>query len=564
LNITDFKKNVYVVGHLNSDLDSICSSIAYAHFKNRIEIFKKEYNHYIPIRADYLVRPDVSKILKKLKIQIPPFLSHSNESYKDLDSFLMNLNKDNVSIKNLNLKKFYFSFLLNPFKKIFGIFNNKNIDLIFQKIIDDKQITKIITNYSFIIFSNFWIGKDFGIQKFFKTNNLDPTKKILIIIIVDDNQKTNFIRNINENYLADTLIIFSKCSSLKILYSNQNGNKNKNKNLFLSSLKYKEILIKLIRYSNYLFSYNSNEKKIESMIKIIKKNENLKSTHYWKKFKTTKIKKKFGLVLDKKFHAINFFEIENNITNKNSFILVDHNELSQSIKEISHSNIIEVIDHHQLGNPKINKPIFFYNLPVGSTCTVITNLFYQYKIKVCSYLSKVLATGIISDTLNLKGPTTTSLDIKMLDWIYRLNSIQLKNIPNIIFKKNNCVLKNKNLKETVFGDLKYYRYKKFKYAISQIEDKNFKYFIKISRKIKKIISNQIFIKNLNFFIVLVTNVFDLNSILMIEDPKKIIVFDYQKQYSFLDDKKSIFNLPNIVSRKKEIIPFLLKILDKKS
>lgn len=93
-----------------------------------------------------------------------------------------------------------------------------------------------------------------------------------------------------------------------------------------------------------------------------------------------------------------------------ALILVDHNELSQAVPGAESVEILEVIDHHKLGNPHSSNPIPFITAPVGSTCTIVASLYQEYKITPSVSIASLLLTSILSDTMILKSPTTTKHD----------------------------------------------------------------------------------------------------------------------------------------------------------
>ncbi len=91
-------------------------------------------------------------------------------------------------------------------------------------------------------------------------------------------------------------------------------------------------------------------------------------------------------------------------------ILVDHNELSQAVDGIEEAEILEIIDHHRVGDISTTAPIYVYNDPVGSTCTVVAGIMFLYQTHIPKELAGILLSGILSDTLLLTLSTTTERD----------------------------------------------------------------------------------------------------------------------------------------------------------
>ncbi|MFO7849796.1 MAG: DHH family phosphoesterase, partial [Spirochaetia bacterium] len=95
---------------------------------------------------------------------------------------------------------------------------------------------------------------------------------------------------------------------------------------------------------------------------------------------------------------------------KRKVIMVDHNEADQSIRGIENAEIIQIIDHHRLGAEKTKTPIYVAAKPLGSTCTIVYQHYLQHGVQIDPATAKVLLSGIISDTVMLKSPTTTEED----------------------------------------------------------------------------------------------------------------------------------------------------------
>ena len=95
-------------------------------------------------------------------------------------------------------------------------------------------------------------------------------------------------------------------------------------------------------------------------------------------------------------------------------ILVDHNEEQQSIASLEEAELIEILDHHRLGNPPTNNPIRFTVEPVGSTSTLVTERIVEAGLAPPPEIAGLFMAGIISDTLNLISPTTTDRDHEAL------------------------------------------------------------------------------------------------------------------------------------------------------
>lgn len=100
-------------------------------------------------------------------------------------------------------------------------------------------------------------------------------------------------------------------------------------------------------------------------------------------------------------------------------ILLDHNEEKQSIDNINDLDIVEIIDHHKI-KLETDKPISIYIKPLGSSCSIIAEKYFNEVVEISQVIASILIAGIISDTLFFRSPTTTAIDKKLVE---KLNEI---------------------------------------------------------------------------------------------------------------------------------------------
>jgi len=141
---------------------------------------------------------------------------------------------------------------------------------------------------------------------------------------------------------------------------------------------------------------------------------------------------------------------------KKSVILVDHNEYSQSADGIEDSEVIEIVDHHKIGDISTSMPIAFRNEPLGSTCTIVAKLYKEQNVKIPERIAGALLTGILSDTLLFKSPTTTKEDIeitKKLCEILKINEKEMEKYAMDMFKAGTS-LEDLSIEEIFNSDFK--------------------------------------------------------------------------------------------------------------
>ena len=240
--------------------------------------------------------------------------------------------------------------------------------------------------------------------------------------------------------------------------------------------------------------------------------------------------------------------------NKTNLILVDHNEMTQAVPGAREVNIKEVIDHHRLGISTA-QPIRFINDPVGSTCTIIAQLFRQSNIEPTPEIAGIMMSGIISDTLNLTGPTATEQDTEVIIWLESIAGIKANELAMEIFNSGSILL-SMAADEVICSDQKFYEENEFRFSVSQIEELGFSNFWDHSEELSEALENFVKNENLDFACILVTDINHHNSLLLVKgDDEFIINISYPAV-----QKGHIYDLKGFVSRKKQLIPFITSTL----
>jgi manganese-dependent inorganic pyrophosphatase len=235
-------------------------------------------------------------------------------------------------------------------------------------------------------------------------------------------------------------------------------------------------------------------------------------------------------------------------------ILVDHNELTQAVDGASEVPIIEILDHHRLGSQQTQTPITFINEVVGSSCTLVTEQFRRFGHAPSAEMAGILMGGIITDTLMLRSPTSTPRDKLALDWLKVLCGAEPKTLANEILSVGSSIAALP-ARQVITADKKDYNTDKFKFAVAQVEEVGFENFFQhrgeLLREVKALVRDE----ELDFFGLLVTNVVRETSMMLCSGEKRILD---RINYTRLDD--NTFDLPGVLSRKKQLLPHLLKVM----
>ncbi|MDL5053069.1 putative manganese-dependent inorganic diphosphatase [Oscillatoria laete-virens NRMC-F 0139] len=235
-------------------------------------------------------------------------------------------------------------------------------------------------------------------------------------------------------------------------------------------------------------------------------------------------------------------------------ILVDHNELSQAVRGAERATILEILDHHKIGAVTTNQPILFLNIPWGSTSTIVADQYLKHGIEIPAQIAGVLMSGLISDTLNLRSPTTTPRDAEILKHLAGRAGISADALAEKLFSSGS-VLSIKTAAQAIVSDCKEYEDGGHKFSVAQVEELGFAKFLEKKGGLLEELDIYARKNNYLFACLLVTDINTNSSYLLVRGNEKFIAtIDYEKTEPF------VFDLPGVVSRKKQLLPYLLRCM----
>jgi manganese-dependent inorganic pyrophosphatase len=237
-------------------------------------------------------------------------------------------------------------------------------------------------------------------------------------------------------------------------------------------------------------------------------------------------------------------------------ILVDHNELSQAVRGANENAIVEVLDHHRLGSLSTDAPILFWNNPVGSTSTIVALCYKQYGIAIDPPIAGLLMAGLISDTLNLTSPTATPVDAQVLKELSQIAGVTPAKLSEEIFAVGSP-LRTLGPQEAILADCKDYDEGGFHFSVAQVEELSFAYFEDKQEGLFAALQKYREEQRTYFSAFLVTDVNTQNSRMLISGPPEFLDAIH---YPIL--APNLYELNNVVSRKKQLVPYLLDCLQR--
>jgi len=235
-------------------------------------------------------------------------------------------------------------------------------------------------------------------------------------------------------------------------------------------------------------------------------------------------------------------------------ILVDHNELSQAVPGADQVDIEEVIDHHRLGNFHTDQPIRFINQPLGSTCSVVATLFRQAGLVPQPEIAGLMMAGLLSDTVLLKSPTTTQIDRELLDWLAELSQLDPDEFGRKMFQAGSALGAYPDTISLLTADLKEYEIEKRRLGVGQVEVVSLREFEERRTEIADGLEQLRRERRLDLAGLLVTDIVAQTSLLLAFGTTELMeLIDYPRVDS------QLFELKGVLSRKKQLMPHLLKL-----
>jgi len=538
-------EKIYIFGHKKPDTDSVTSAIALSHLKNKLGL-----NTEPRVLGD--INNETKFVLDYFNIKEPKYLNDVKLQIKDVNYHQDYFIKDTSSVKE--------AYEYMQEKGITGIplVNEKN------KFVNLVTVKTIVKNL---------ISGDFEDLKTSYQNILDTLsgEKILKFdeeingkVTVASFRSTTFMNSISLSS-NDILIVgdrhsiieYAVNSKIKLLIITGDGHI-KEEHLKIA----RENKVNIIRTKLSTF-HTTKIINLSNYIKVLTEGiepYTFNYDDYYDDFidKSYKLKHNNYPVIDNKgkcFGLIRITDIDDKKRKK--IILVDHNEIEQSADGIEEAEILEIIDHHKIGNFSSILPINFRNMPVGSTNTIIYSLYKENNIEIPQDIAGLMLSGILSDTLVFKSPTTTSLDKEAVLELEKIAGVTYEEY-GIKMLKAGSSLKGKTLEEIIYTDFKNFNVDNKKIAVCQIftaepED------VKANQDKYIDILNTI-AKHNQYYIVcfLVTDIIKNGSYIYFNDSAKNILdncFGIEEIYQG-------YYMDGCVSRKKQVIPPIINCIEK--
>ena len=230
-------------------------------------------------------------------------------------------------------------------------------------------------------------------------------------------------------------------------------------------------------------------------------------------------------------------------------VLVDHNEVSQSVPGLEQAEILEIIDHHRLADVQTGNPIYMRNEPVGSTATIIAGMFKERGLMPGTRMAGLITCAIISDTLMFKSPTCTPRDRLMAERMASIAHESLDALGQMIFSASTS--DDKSPDDILFQDYKEFMISGHTLGVGQVVTLDSARVLKRRKAFLEAMQARMEERKYDLMLFLITDMLQEGSQLLFLGSPDVIA----QAFNVRPDDNQAF-LPGILSRKKQVIPAL--------
>ncbi len=236
-------------------------------------------------------------------------------------------------------------------------------------------------------------------------------------------------------------------------------------------------------------------------------------------------------------------------------IMVDHNEVSQSVGGADEACICEIIDHHRFAANHTKRPIYISAAPVGSTCTLVFQHIQQSGLSIPRSVAMLLLGGILSDTVILESPTATKIDKEAVRFLEERIGIPYAQFGKDLFS-HTAALKSMDPVVAVESDFKIYHQGSISFGIGQVEVVTFRDVKERKELLLQALQEKRIEKGLNWSLLLITHVVKKQSILLCcgwPEGEELLFYEQLAPCEY--------HLPGVLSRKKQLLPEILRVVE---
>ena len=540
------ERKVYVVGHKNPDTDSICSAIVYAALKTKLT-----GRTYEARRAGQL-NEETQYVLERFGVKVPKLLSDLKEQIKDVELKEVEGVNSSMSIRTAweRMKESNIHTLpVTRDGKLEGVITIGDIAKTYMDVYDSTILSKARTQYRNIaraVEGEILTGNEHSYLLKGRVAIAASSRILMSDFINKDDLVIMGDRKDAQQCAVD------KDASCMVVCQNAPVSDD-----IIRQAKEKQIVIIRTPHDTFTAAQHINQ---SIPVKYFMTRTNLvtfQKRDYVDDVQEVMAKKRFRdfPIVDGKGRFVGLISRRRLLNvKKKEVVLVDHNERSQAVDGIEEADVLEIIDHHRLGQSiETMGPVFFRNQPVGCTATIVYQIYQEECVLVEKTHAALLCAAIISDTLMFRSPTCTPLDEQAARALAKIAGVDIETLAQEMFNAGSN-LKGKSAEEICFLDFKQFTVNDTIFGVGQVNSMNEDELKEIREIVEPHLEKARRSHGLNMIFFMLTNIITESSELLCCGPEareKIL-----SAYDLSEDTEKIL-LKGVVSRKKQLVPTLV-------
>lgn len=546
--VKKYRTPVYVIGHKHPDTDCVCASIAYANLKR---ILTGE--EYVARRAGDL-NEETRFVLKKWGVEEPPLLEDARTQVRDIEVRHMSGASADLSMKRAWEKMEaadVVTLCITKGKQLEGLITTGDIVRSYMDIYDADFISKAKTTFSNIIDTvdgELLAGSAEGYVEKGKVVIAAASPEVMEQFI--DENDVVLVGNRYETQLcaielnAKVLIICGgvEVASTIIKFANEHGCliiRSPHDTFTVARLINQSVPISYFMKSDHLITFDMDDY-IDDIQEIMAQ----------KRFR-------YFPVLNDDGNYIGMVSRRNFLgANRKRLILMDHNERNQAVNGVESAEVLEIVDHHRLASVETLGPVYFRGQPLGSTCTIVYQMYKEAGVKPDKTTAALLLSSILSDTLMYRSPTCTDTDRKSGEELAKIVDINVEKYAMSMFRAGSN-LQKKTPEEILGQDFKRFTVGDKAFGVGQISSLSGDDLNDLKTRLTPALESLMDTERLDMVFFMMTNILTESSdILSAGDGADALL-----THAFGAEKeKGVTRLPGMVSRKKQFLPALVEAL----
>ena len=541
---------VFIIGHKNPDTDSVCAALSYAALKKKIT-----GDDYIAARCGHL-NEETQYVLQRFNIKPPLYIKDVRTQVRDMEMRTLSGDSEELSLKKageMMHEAGVVTLCITDDSRLSGLVTTGDIVEAYMDVYDEKVLAKAKTPYRNItetLEGEMVVGE---------VGDLLEKGKVVIAAgnpeMLEDMIEPGDLVILGNRYDTQLCAIEMEagcivvCEGAKISASIQKRAENHGCHIIstphdtftVARLIHQSMPVRAIMKREGLTTFRMDDF-IEDIEPVI-----------------TNMRHRYFPVLDKRDNFVGMISRRNFLgVKKKRLILVDHNEKSQAVDGMEDAEILEIIDHHRLGTVTTLSPVFFRNQPLGSSSTIIWQMYNESGVEIKPDMAGIMLAAILSDTLMYRSPTCTDVDKKAGEELARIAGVDAEQFAREMFRAGSN-LEKKTADEILRQDFKRFSIGELNIGIGQINAMDTEELSQIREKIMPELEKKRSEDGLQMLFFLLTDIIKESSEVLFVGKDAGTVLEYAFSCTIEEGGISVV-LPGIVSRKKQFLPAIVEMI----